>query len=84
MSAQEPKKRLEIPEQHEVPFHYQDDVDRIVTVCAAAGYEVSPAAAHFAWVEFSDTYCAGWLGMSGFRDEELVSIAKNFLIERDA
>lgn len=84
MSTQEQKKRLEIPERWDVPFHHQDDVARIVAVCAAAGYEVSPVAADFAWTEFSDTYAASWLGMNGFRDEELVSIARTFLVERDA
>lgn len=71
-------KRLQIPPSE---VRYQSDCDRIVSVCALAGYEVSVHAANFAWEAYSDTYAAGWLRMDSFSDEGLVQIVRQYLTE---
>jgi hypothetical protein len=45
---------------------YEPGTDRLVEACKNAGYEVSHEDAQWAWEEYSDSMCAGWLGI----DEE--------------
>jgi hypothetical protein len=42
-------------------FYYLSDVDRIVSVFAERGYEVSRNDAKLAWRKYSDDVCASWL-----------------------
>jgi hypothetical protein len=50
---------------------YPQDIDRIVEVCKANGYEIDRATAQLAWKDVSDMMCAGWLGLPE-SDEELM------------
>ena len=53
---------------------YPDDIDRIVAIFLANGHRVSRAAAEWAWDEYSDSHCAGWLIMSDLSDDEILHI----------
>lgn len=42
---------------------YPEDIDRIVEVCKAEGYEISREDACQAWIEYSEDMCAGWMNL---------------------
>ena len=73
-------KRLVIPVRPETDWQ-APDIDRIVAVCAAAGYTVTRPAARWAYGECSELeYCRGWLtGVGSMDDAELVAIMRHYL-----
>lgn len=47
---------------HDYHSYQKEDIQRIVSVCARKGYELSEQDAMLAWEKYSeDHYCAGWL-----------------------
>lgn len=42
-------------------FAFPEDVERIVQVCRDRGFEIDPTTAEQAWLQYSDSMCAGWL-----------------------
>ena len=42
----------------ETQYH---DINRIVRVCAEAGYDIQPTVAQQVWAQYSDDVCLGWL-----------------------
>lgn len=59
---------------------FAGDVDRIVSACAARGFDISPTDARAAWQHHSDTACAGWLLLPD-DDDELFSIVSGLCCE---
>lgn len=49
------------------------DVQRIVALCAANGYEITPETAYDVWKEHSESYCAAFLRLPE-NDNQLLSI----------
>jgi hypothetical protein len=58
-------------------FTYPDDVERIVRVCAEAGYEISRNDAHAAWQDYSETMCASWMILPDNDDAYIVATILN-------
>lgn len=48
-------------EQHNYHQYQKEDIQRIVSVCAQKGYQISEQDAMIAWERYSDMFCAGWL-----------------------
>ena len=49
------------------------DIDRIVSVCANAGYAISREVAQVAYEFWSEeAYCASWLSMDGLTNQEVL------------
>lgn len=53
-------------------FDYPDDILKAIKVCADRNVKITPEQVEYIWSYYSDTYCAGWLGMPD--DEELFKI----------
>jgi len=54
---------------------YAEDVSRIVGICAARGYKITPLAAINVWRYFShDEYACGWMWSDIWEDEEVFQI----------
>ncbi len=54
---------------------FPDDVAKLVKIFADRGYDCSPDLAYTIWSTYSeDVYCAGWLIMKAYSDEELFNI----------
>jgi len=51
-------------------FDFDDDVERIVRICAEAGYEVTSSDARQIWEDYSESMAAGWMML--FKDDENV------------
>lgn len=51
-------KKLVIPQKKEASDY---DVERIVRVCAASGYEITADVARKAWENYSESMAAGWM-----------------------
>ena len=51
----------------------ETNVQRIVSVCAAEGYTISPSFADEIWSDYSDSMCASWMTMPE-RDSDLLRI----------
>ena len=49
-------------------IRYPADVAAIVETFARNGHEISAIDAHLAWDAYSDSMCAGWLGIEGPND----------------
>lgn len=75
-----PRTRLVIPKAQRSIIYYPDDVDRIVQVCEAHGYEIDRDTAQWAWQEQSACYAAGWLDLPQ-DDEWLLTIIRQHLDE---
>jgi len=73
-------KKLKYKKQNEHLELFADDIQKIVESFAREGYEVSPEDACFAWEEYSDAYCAGWLcmGKSGLTLTEIKELMNYF------
>lgn len=54
-------KKLRVKQKYNHHFEYTNDIDRIVKIFADRGYEISHQDAVFAWEQFSDSMCAGWM-----------------------
>lgn len=50
---------------------HPEDVKRLRGVANDRGYLISMTDAEAAWDAYSDTLCAGWLGLDSYSDEEL-------------
>lgn len=50
------------------------DVERIQQVCEQNGYEADLEACAFLWDEYSDSMCAGWLGLPDDNEELWIEI----------
>jgi hypothetical protein len=61
-------KKLKVKEQYNHHFEYTNDIDRIVTIFADRGYEISATDAVKAWEQFSNDMAAGWMSL-GSDDE---------------
>jgi hypothetical protein len=46
---------------HSEDYRYPADIERIVKVCADAGYAIEGWTAEAAWDWYSDTRCASWI-----------------------
>lgn len=53
--------------------HHPDDVTRIVEAAKNCGYEIERRDAEEAWLRRSNAWCAGWLMLSIYKDEEIVA-----------
>lgn len=51
-------------------FEFYEDVMRIVTVCANAGYRVAPDDAALIWEAYSESMAAGWMMLD--EDDEIL------------
>lgn len=58
---------------------YSDDVVRIVSAMAGAGYKCSEDQAVELWVKHSDSLAAGWLGLP-MLDEDIVESVRHFFV----
>lgn len=54
--------------------HYPHDIDRIIEVCRNRGYEVSRNDALLAWQDYSDSMCAGWMGLHKSDDDLFLEV----------
>lgn len=54
------------------------DVDRIVSVLSNKGFGASRPEAVWLWEQFSESMCAGWLGLPEDDDELFASISEFF------
>lgn len=69
-------KRLVFPTAPEVFYR---DIDRIVSVCAAAGYAIDRETAAWAWMDAAaDEGCDGWMLTEHFRDSKIVRLLVEF------
>lgn len=58
---------------------YQSDVKRLHGVAIAEGfYDFTIKEIQQIWEDYSETYCAGWLIMDGYTDDELVYILEDY------
>jgi hypothetical protein len=62
------------PEWLKSSFRWGEDVDRIVSICKAKGYNISEADAHHAWEEHSDSMAASWLMLDEDDDDVFQSV----------
>ena len=44
-------------------MEYRDDCIRIAKICAGRGIFISPEQAENLWQSYSDSMCAGWIGL---------------------
>lgn len=58
---------------------YPEDVTRLVDVCAKRWIAVSRADAEYAWLQYSNDMCAGWLLLG--TDDEIEKALRRFLVE---
>ncbi len=57
---------------------YRSDCERIQAICAARDYDVSITDADALWSKFSDSLCAGWLGLPD-DDEDVFGSIRSYL-----
>jgi hypothetical protein len=63
-------------------FEYQADVKRIISICAAAGYEINETTAREAWERYSEDMAAGWMSLHN-GDNYVLQIILNYTTEAD-
>lgn len=61
-------------------YRYPWDVAKIQSALAANGIFVPSGDCHAAWEAYSESMCAGWLGLPD-TDEEIISCIMPFLTE---
>lgn len=63
-------KRLLLADNENAAFRHQEDVERIIRICAERGYIIDATTARAAWENYSDTMAANWLSL--YEDDDLV------------
>jgi hypothetical protein len=61
-------------------FRYPEDVHRIVKSLESLGYTITPEDAEWAWEEYSDDRCAGWLFVP-YLPIDIYDCIKEYLVE---
>lgn len=56
-----------------------EDVKRIQQVLLDNGYTSTLKDCADLWEDYSDSYCAGWLNMDSYNDEELFSVLESLM-----
>jgi hypothetical protein len=56
---------------YNIPDGYDRDIERIIDVMWNFRFNLSPRQAYDMWSEYSDTYCAGWLILDSYSDQEI-------------
>jgi hypothetical protein len=74
-------KKLKSRQPYNHHFEYTSDIERIVKVFAARGYEISDTDAVHAWESFSQSMCAGWMCLGN--DTEVFNDAIYYFEEID-
>ena len=64
-------------EKEKFEHRFIEDVERIQQVMVSKGYYCTLKMSASMWDEYSDIYCAGWLGLPE-SDEELFNILKYY------
>jgi predicted solute-binding protein len=64
-------------EKEKFEHRFIEDVERIQKLMVSKGYYSTLKMSANMWEEYSDTYCAGWLGLPE-SDEELFNILKYY------
>lgn len=59
---------------------YPDDVKRLVDAARTLDFAVSFDDACWAWKQYSEDSCAGWLTLGGVSDEHLVRVLQIYLV----
>jgi hypothetical protein len=54
-------------------FEYEDDIEEMQRVLIANGYEASREDLIACWLDYSESFAAGWMGLPS-NDDELLSI----------
>ncbi len=72
-------KKLKFKDPYNHHYEYTNDIDRIVKIFAERGYEISHEDAVRAWEEFSESYCASWMGLGN--DDEVFQDAFSYFEE---
>jgi hypothetical protein len=56
---------------------YPEDCARIKRLAQTLGYTISLAEASAIWEDYSEDYCAGWLGMHTDSDDHILDVIKS-------
>lgn len=66
-----------------VSSDHAGDVRRLQEALFVGGYDASASDVEWAWQEYSDGMCAGWMMCSSYLDGDLVSIIRERLVPVD-
>ena len=75
-------KTLTFEDHNSDDYYYKHDIRRIVDVCAANGYQISPSDAKLAWEAFSESMSAGWMGLDD-DDDSLFCTVRFYCLESE-
>jgi hypothetical protein len=62
-------------------IRYPEDVDKIVEDFKQHGYEISRSDAYTAWINYSNSYDAGWL--NGVELSDTFNVLEKYFIEEE-
>lgn len=63
--------------------YYKKDIDRIRKIFFDRGYEITDDVIVLAWKEFSESWCAGWLVLDSFTNDEIFESLFNYFVEEE-